>query len=181
MRTFLIIFIFITTIISQTNIKILEATISYIGSHTFHQWTGISNDLSLELNCIEKDENCDYLFSVPWVSFNSGNDNRDNNMIYYINAYEFQNIIMTFKKVHLDSLQQDNSKVLNLIGTLSIAGADKKISIPLKIDINNSHFDLKSEFIIKLPDYQIERPTLLMIPIKNEIVINISLKGLITN
>ena len=90
----LLIIVIISCLFSQTNIKILKAEISYNGSHPFHQWTGISKDLSLDLNCIEKDKMCDYLFSVPWISFNSGNDNRDNNMFYYVNAYEFQKIEM---------------------------------------------------------------------------------------
>ena len=85
----LIIFIFISTIFAQADVKITEAVISFTGSHPFHDWTGISTDLKLDLNCSDKDETCHYLFSVPWTSFDSGNDNRDNNMLYYVNAYEF--------------------------------------------------------------------------------------------
>lgn len=177
----LLIILLISSLFSQSNVKITEAKISYTGNHPFHSWTGISSDLSLELNCIEKNEACDYLFSVQWMSFNSGNDNRDNNMLYYVNAYEFQNIDFTFKNVKNKSFQQNKTEPLVLNGTLSIAGKNNKISIPLNININNIYFDLKSEFTIKLSDYQVERPTLLMIPIKNEIIINISLKGIITS
>jgi|GEM_PF-1339716 len=174
----LLIFLLISSLFSQSNVKITEAKISYTGNHPFHSWTGISSDLSLELNCKEKDKTCDYIFSIPWVNFNSGNDNRDNNMLYNVNAYEFQNIEMTFNYVQLNSLQHDNTEVLSLDGTLSIAGINNKISVPLNIEIINSHFNVQSEFIIKLSDYQIERPTLLMIPIKNEVLVKIIISGL---
>ncbi len=177
----LLIILLISSLFSQSNVKITEAKISYTGNHPFHSWTGISSDLSLELNCKDKDESCDYLFSIPWMSFNSGNDNRDNNMLYYVNAYEFKNIDFTFKNIKNISILQSNAVPIILEGTLSLAGKNNKISIPLNININSINFNIKSEFTIKLSDYQIERPRLLMIPIKDEIIINISLKGIITN
>ena len=177
MRTFLIIFIFISTIFSQADVKITDSKISFIGSHPFHDWTGISTDLKLDLNCSDKDEPCHYLFSVPWTSFDSGNDNRDNNMLYYVNAYEFHNIKMTFKDVKLDSVQQYNSEAHILEATLSIAGVNKLIYIPIKFEFTESYYELQSEFSLKVSDFNIERPTLLMIPINDEIIIKVKFSG----
>ena len=177
MRKILIIFIFISTIFTQADIKITEAIISFTGSHPFHDWTGISTDLKLDLNCSDNDKTCHYLFSVPWTSFDSRNDNRDNNMLYYVNAYEFHNIKMTFKDVKLDSILKFNSEAHNLEGTLSIAGVNKLIYIPINFEFTESYYKLQSEFSLKVSDFNIERPTLLMIPINDEIIIKVKFSG----
>ena len=155
MRTFLIIFIFISTIFAQAEVKITDSKILFIGSHPFHDWTGISTYLKLDLNCSDKDETCHYLFLVSWTSFDSGNDNRDNNMLYYVNAYEFHNIEMTFKNIKLDFLKQDNSETHILEGTLSVAGVNKQIYIPINFEFTESHYELQSEFSLKVSDFNI--------------------------
>ena len=136
--------------------KITDPIISFTGSHPFHDWTGISTKLKLDMNCPENNESCDYSFTIPWTSFDSGNDNRDNNMLYYVNAYEFHNIKMTFKDVKLDSIQQYNSEAHILEGTLSIAGVNKQIYIPINFEFTESHYELQSEFSLKVSDFNIE-------------------------
>ena len=108
MRLILIIFIFISTIIEQADVKIIDSKISFTGSHPFHDWTGNSTELKLGMNCSEENESCNFIFSIPWTSFDSGNDNRDNNMLYFVNAYEFPIIKMSFININLNQISSKN-------------------------------------------------------------------------
>lgn len=164
---------------SQIDYKISKSIISFTGSHPFHDWTGISNELKLEKKCSQKNTFCKYIFSIPWTSFNSGNDNRDNNMLYYVNAYEYQNIKFTFDNIDLNKL--GNGSHL-LTGILEIAKNKNQLSIPIKLNILDKKIYITSEFEISIKDFNIEQPTLLMIPINEIINIKIDISGeIITN
>ena len=177
MRNFFTIIFYLSIGFSNPKVKINEATIHFTGSHPFHDWTGISTQLDLEMNCSKMDEICDFIFTIPWTSFNSGNDNRDNNMLYYISAFDYPKIEMEFKDVKMNELTKTKNVI---IGNLSMAGEKQNIAISLDFKQNDNQIILNSEFNISLTNYNIERPTLLMIPIKDIVNIHVNIVGDIT-
>ena len=74
----------------------IDTTYSYIkykGEHTFHSWQGISKNIDFNLEC--NDENiCTLEVSTSLENFDSGNDSRDSNMLYYTESLLYP--IVTF-------------------------------------------------------------------------------------
>ena len=174
MKIFFIYFILYYFGFSSDYIVINNSTIQFTGSHVFHDWIGVSSKLESKVSCNEKNTNCSFKFSIPWESFNSRNDNRENNMLYYVNAFDYPNIIMKFENIDLKKLNENGNLIT---GILTINGISESLSIPLEYKINNKKFKIYSSFNISLEKFNIERPSLLLIPIEILIFINVNITG----
>ena len=174
MRIRILFFVFFSTLITQPNVKLTQAIISFTGSHPFHDWTGISTNVNLKTNCLET-EICDFTFTIPWTSFDSGNDNRDNNMLYYVNAFDFPNIEMKFKQIDLSKLIEFENSIT---GILTINGINQNFSIGVDYQLKHNHFKVSSSFDISLDNFKINRPSLLLIPIDDLIYIHVDIDGI---
>ena len=75
-------FIFCDYLINNSN-----SEVKYFGVHPFHEWSGTSSSIKMSASCNENNTICDLIFKVPIISLNSGNDNRDNNMLKHLNAF----------------------------------------------------------------------------------------------
>ena len=152
----------------------IDTTYSYIkysGSHTFHSWSGISNDIDFLLDC--KNDYCAIEISTSLESFNSGNDSRDSNMLYYTESLQYPKVSFkseTFK------FNKEYEQSIDLEGDLYFHGIEKKI--PLKIELTKSKKDLwgTCSFNFELSNFNVDRPSLLMIKISDLIEVEAKLK-----
>ena len=58
-------------------------------------------------NCNRDGFICDFQFKVPVISLNSGNDNRDSNMLNYLKAFSYPEIILDVQNFEI---KEYNSK-----------------------------------------------------------------------
>ena len=173
MRIFLTFIIFCIGFASES-ISINNSTVQFTGSHPFHDWTAVSSQLKTKISCNQNNTICDFNFTIPWTSFDSGNDNRDNNMLYYVNAFDYPNIEMNFEQIDIINL---NDSKKQLTGNLKINGINQIISIPLDFQLIGNHYKARSSFQISLENFNIERPSLLLIPIEDLIYIHVDISG----
>ena len=80
---------------------------------------------------------------------------------------------MEFKKVNINTLPEEKS----LSAVLNINGVKNKILIPINYTLKDFQFTAKSLFQISLDDFNIKRPSLLFVPISNNIDIEVNLSG----
>ncbi len=163
--------LFINFIFCDYKIDNSSSKVKYYGVHPLHEWSGTSSSIIISTNCNEKNTICDLIFKVPIISLNSGNDNRDSNMLKHLNAFTYPEIILEKKNVEIK--EYSNS---NIDCSLTINGKTKKTSIPLTVKKTTStKYVISSRFNISLSDYEIELPKLLFIPIEDKININVRL------
>ena len=93
MRLFFFI-IFLNLIFSNYSIIQSESEIKYFGSHPIYSFTGLSSSIILFSDCNNLDNSCDFKFKVPIISLNSGNDNRDNDMLNCLDFFSYPEIIL---------------------------------------------------------------------------------------
>jgi len=158
----LFLFLLINFLLSdEFNFNSENSYIKYIGQHPLHSWIGISNNFEFNLNLNEN--TFSIYISARLDSFDSNNENRDSNMLYYTESLKYPNV--TFKS---DLIKYTKLKRINIIkGTLNFHGIEKQIIAKVEILENNSTFIGKCNFKIKLSDFNIERPKLLMLSIEN--------------
>ena len=164
--------ILLNFIFSQYSIIQSDSKVEYSGKHPMHAFKGQSSAIILYSNCSNKDNSiCDLKFKVPIISLNSGNDNRDSNMLNYLEAFSYPEIILEAQDFEI----KEFSSKLNSF-EFTIHGVSQVITIPLTIKkINSNHYQVQSKFSILLDEFNIPVPKLLFIPIDNEIRVNVSL------
>ena len=171
MRKLIFIFVLSTNFLSSQEILRIDnsiSSISYSGTHFLHNWDATNENISglIELN----DNQISKIGVIAKVKdFKSGNSSLDSNSYRVLNALRIPNIVFRSKET-VDSLD-----VVNVSGTISFHGIEKDLNVLLDKSTENNNISLTGKFIINLSDFNIERPSLLLQKINNEIDIDIKL------
>lgn len=171
-----VLFLFVGGIFPNFQVDKTESTISYVGSHPFHEWQGISSQIEIETDCHAKRDDCNATITVPLISFISGNDNRDSNMLFYVDGFSFPVVKISFSHVNISNLLSIEESTY-IAGEIDFHGYKIIQEIPLFIASDKNTISIRSNFSIQLNSFDIKRPSLLMIPIKNDIKINVNISG----
>ena len=171
MRKLIFIFILSANILSAQEILRIDnsiSSISYSGTHFLHNWDATNENISglIELN----DNQISKIGVIAKVKdFKSGNSSLDSNSYRVLDALRIPNIVFRSSEI-VDSLD-----VINVSGTISFHGIEKDLNVLLDNSTENNNISLTGKFIINLSDYNVERPSLLLQKINNEIEIQINL------
>tara|TARA_B100000989_G_scaffold211360_1_gene160432 strand:+ start:644 stop:1165 length:522 start_codon:yes stop_codon:yes gene_type:complete len=145
-----------------------SSSISYSGNHFLHKWSAENTNISGLVNV--EDENIVNIGVIAKVSdFKSGNSSLDSNALRVLEAFQFPNII--FKSINIENL--DNK--VQIDGLIEFHGIEKSISVLANLNKIDNMFQLNGKFTINLSDFSIDRPSLLLRKIDEDIYINFSL------
>lgn len=145
----------------------VDSSIRYVVKHPMHVVNGVSKQLTL-LKKPQFDPNKPHDFSgvkdiplqIAWKSFDSGNANRDSNTLMLVKASQFPNITYV-----IESLAQGVAQ-----GRLYIAGHKQAVTAAVTIDSSNpERLLVKTHSKIKMSDFGIEPPSLLLIAAEDEV------------
>ena len=154
-----------STLLSQEwEIDTTSSYIKYQGEHPLHSWEGISKNIKFKLNC--QNNFCNLDISTPLESFNSGNDSRDSNMLYYTESLIHPNVSFKSNKFKFSG-DFDNS--IDITGTIHLHGIKKELPIKINLLKENNLYVGTCKFNINLSEFEIEKPSLLMIKISDRI------------
>ena len=173
MRLSLLIALF-NLVFSSIEIDKDRSSISYSGSHLFHDWKATTSQIEVNTDCSITSIACDVTVSVPIISFMSGNDNRDSNMLFHVDAFSYPVVTISFSNLNIPKLTS-NSENINFDGEIDFHGKKVIQEIPIFATINDGALVITSNFYILLDSFDIDQPTLIMIPIENQIKIDVKL------
>lgn len=154
--------------------------INFVAVHPTHRVVGTSTQVRGEL---------DYAPSRPldfsgvvgkpiqaaWVSFESGNANRDANMRSAVGAQSYPDITFVPTAV-TETTQAGPALKGKLLGRLYINGVRREIAAPVEIDATNPQLlRVRSKFTIRMTDYNIEPPSLLFVKTDDDVEITVDL------
>ena len=171
MRKLIFIFVLSANILSAQEILRIDnsiSSISYSGAHFLHNWDATNENISglIELN----DNQISKIGVIAKVKdFKSGNSNLDSNSYRVLDALRIPNIVFRSSEI-VDSLD-----VIKVSGSISFHGIEKDLNVLLDKSTENNNISLTGKFIIYLSDFNVERPSLLLQKINNEIEIQINL------
>lgn len=166
-----ILIIIFTSLLNAWQIDTTASQISYKGEHPLHSWEGTSREINFKMDC-EKNI-CELFISVPLNSFDSGNDSRDSNMLYYTESLLYPNVSFKSKKFNFNSV---NDTSIDMSGILDFHGIQKEIPIKVSLSKESNSFIGKCDFDIDITSFNVERPSLLMMKISEIIKIQANLK-----
>ena len=147
-----------------------ESTLTYHVSHPLHQSEGVSHAARGKGLCHAGQ--CDFLIAVPVKSFDSGDSNRDLHMIQVTRGAEFPMVTVRTR------LPESAAAAATVQADLEIQFAGqavqyKQISFQLVTQGNRTR--ITGTIPATLTDFKIDPPSLLTLPVKNEIPIRIEM------
>jgi polyisoprenoid-binding protein YceI len=167
MRLFTLLLILTINNLTSQELKNIDATkssISYTGNHFLHKWSAENNNISGLIKIDNKDVlNIGIVAKV--ADFKSGNSSLDSNSYRVLEALKFPNII--FKSTNISSLNGQSI----IKGLIQFHGIEKNINVNVELNNIDNSTQINGEFTLNLSDFSIDRPSLLLKKIDNEIKI----------
>ncbi len=142
--------------------------IKYSGNHFLHNWDAQNDEISGLLNIENRTiDNVGVIAKVK--DFNSGNSSLDSNAMRVVEALKYPNVIFR------SSLIEQNDDRVYLEGVLEFHGIKQNLKVEGKIESLEDQIKINMDFIIKLSDFEIKRPSLLLRKVEDEILVEINL------
>jgi len=155
---------------ADTQWMLEKSTLTYHVSHPLHQSEGVSHAARGKGVCHEGQ--CDFLIAVPVKSFDSGDSNRDLHMLQVTRGAEFPMVIVRTR------LPEDVSESATIHADVEIQFAGQTVhykQVPFQLVKQGNETRISGTIPATLTDFKIEPPTLLTMPVKNEIPVSVDM------
>ncbi len=147
-----------------------QSTLTYHVSHPLHQTDGVSHAARGKGVC--HDGECDFLIAVPVKSFDSGDSNRDVHMVQATRGAQFPMVAVRTR------LPEADSTAASIHADLEIQFAGQTAhykQVPFRLVTQGNEIRISGTIPATLSDFKIDPPTLLTIPVKNEIPVRVDM------
>ncbi|XAZ81874.1 YceI family protein (plasmid) [Fibrella sp. ES10-3-2-2] len=147
-----------------------KSVMTYTMRHPMHTWDGVSHDVQSVLVYNDLTDRIEAVaVAAKIASFDSQNANRDSHTIEVVEGLKYPRV--TFTSTRID---QAGDK-LNIRGNLSFHGVTKPVIIDgIRAD-KGDWLVATGEFPVKMSEYNVERPSLMMVPTEESFILKFSL------
>ena len=172
-KTNVLIFLLLTSshvLAADTTWVLKQSTLTYHVSHPLHQTDGVSHAARGKGICHEGQ--CEFLIAVPVKSFDSGDSNRDLHMIQVTRGAEFPMVTVRTR------LPESVSGSATIKADLEIQFAGQTahfLQVSLEVTTQGNEKHITGTIPTTLADFKIDPPSLLTMPVKNEIPVRVDL------
>ncbi|MGC1436699.1 MAG: YceI family protein [Terriglobales bacterium] len=147
-----------------------QSTLTYHVSHPLHQSEGVSHAARGKGVCHAGQ--CDFLIAVPVKSFDSGDSNRDLHMVQVTRGAQFPMVTVRTRLPEAAS----TSATINADLEVQFAGQTAQFKqVPFQLATQGNEIKISGTIPATLTDFKIEPPTLLTLPVKNEIPVRVEM------
>jgi len=147
-----------------------QSTLTYHVSHPLHESEGVSHGARGKGICHAGQ--CEFLIAVPVKSFDSGDSNRDLHMLQVTRGAEF--LIVTVRT----RLPESAAALATIHADLEIQFAGQTAQykqVPFKVETQGGETHITGTIPATLTDFKIDPPSLLTMPVKNEIPVRLDM------
>ncbi|HEV3220580.1 MAG TPA: YceI family protein [Candidatus Acidoferrales bacterium] len=147
-----------------------QSTLTYHISHPLHQVDGVSHAARGKGVC--HDGQCEFLIAAPVKSFDSGDSNRDLHMLQVTRGGQFPMISV---RTHLPE-EASGSATIRADLEIEFAGQTATYKqVPFEQVVQGNETRISGTIPATLTDFKIDPPTLLAMPVKNEIPVHVEM------
>jgi hypothetical protein len=147
-----------------------QSTLTYRVSHPLHQTEGVSHAARGKGVC--HTGQCDFLIAVPVKSFDSGDSNRDIHMLQATRGAEFP---MVTVRTRIPESERTSATILVDLD-IEFAGQTAHYKqVQLRLSTQGNETRISGTIPATLSDFKIEPPSLLAIPVKNDIPVRMEM------
>jgi len=147
-----------------------QCTLTYHVSHPLHQTEAVSHAARGKGFCHAGQ--CDFLIAVPVKSFDSGDSNRDLHMLQVTRGAEFPMVIVRTRLPESAA----TSATINVDLEIQFAGQTTQYKqVPFKLETQGGETHITGTIPATLADFKIDPPSLLTMPVKNDIPVRVEM------
>ncbi len=147
-----------------------QSTLTYHVSHPLHATEGVSHAARGKGVCAGGQ--CDFLIAVPVKSFDSGDSNRDLHMVQVTHGAQYPMVIVRTR------LPEDAAASPTIRADLEVQFAGQTAhyrQVLLHVESHGDEARVSGTLPATLSDFKIDPPSLLTIPVKNDIPIDLEM------
>ena len=155
---------------TDTQWALSQSTLSYHISHPLHQVDGVSHAARGKGVC--HGGQCEFLIAVPVKSFESGDTNRDLHMLQVTRGGEFPMVMVR------TTLPETAAGSATIRADLEIQFAGQTAiykQVPFEEVTQGAETKISGTIPATLSDFKIDPPSLLTMPVKNEIPVRVEM------
>ena len=155
-----------------------QSTVVYNMSHPAHSWSGTSRRLSGTITTDANGTVTAASVSAPLQSFDSGNRNRDSNMIEATEAYLYRNV--TFQLTSLTMLPAPTANAnATAEGTLTFHNVRQTVRLPVLVQRSGSGDAVRVQGVldVTLTQFRITPPRLVGVSVRDAIRLTLDLSA----
>jgi hypothetical protein len=147
-----------------------ESTLTYHVSHPLHQSEGVSHAARGKGVCHAGQ--CDFLIAVPVKSFDSGDSNRDLHMLQVTRGAQFPIVSVRTRLPETASA----SATIHADLEIQFAGQTAQYKqITFQLVTQGNQMRISGTIPATLSDFKIDPPSLLAVPVKNEMPVRVDM------
>jgi len=147
-----------------------QSTLTYHVSHPLHQTDGVSHAARGKGVC--HNGQCDFLIAVTVKSFDSGDSNRDLHMIQVTRGAQFPMVTVRTRLPEADA----TSATIHADLEIQFAGQTVQYKqVPFQLVTQKNETRISGTIPVTLSDFKIDPPSLLTLPVKNEIPVRVEM------
>jgi hypothetical protein len=147
-----------------------QSTLTYHVSHPLHTFDGVSHAARGKGIC--QSGQCNFLIAVAVKSFDSGDSNRDLHMLQVTRGAEFPIVTVRTRMPEAASA----SPTINLDLEVQFAGHTFEYKqVPFQRVVQGNETRITGTIPTKVTDFKFDPPSLLTMPIKNDIPVRVEL------
>lgn len=147
-----------------------QSTLTYHVSHPLHQSEGVSKAARGKGVCHAGQ--CDFLIAVPVKSFDSGDSNRDLHMLQVVRGAQFPMVSVRTR------LPEGASASATIRADLEIQFAGHTVEykqVAFQLATQGNQIRISGTIPATLSDFKIDPPSLLAVPVKNEMPVRVEM------
>ncbi len=147
-----------------------QSTLTYHASHPLHSTDGVSHAARGKGVC--HDGQCEFLIAVPVKTFDSGDSNRDLHMIQVTRGAEFPMVMVRTR------LPETASASGSVKADLEVKFAGQTVEykqVPFQLVTQGNETRISGTIPATLADFKIDPPSLLTMPVKNDIPVRVEM------
>jgi hypothetical protein len=147
-----------------------QSTLTYHVSHPLHQVDGVSHAARGKGVCHAGQ--CDFLIAAPVKSFDSGDSNRDLHMLQATRGAQFPIVTVRTRLPETASA----SATVHADLEVEFAGQTSQYKqVPFELATQGNQIRISGTIPATLSDFKIDPPSLLAVPVKNEIPVRVDM------
>lgn len=140
-----------------------NSSITYTMTHPLHTWEGVCKEVDGVVQSDTKSGKIVKVAAVAKVStFDSKNSNRDSHMLEVTDAIKYPTVTFVTTTV------KDDGATLDVTGKITFHNVTKEIHFVASSKMEDKKRILYGNFIVLLEDFNIERPSFMMVKTENE-------------
>ena len=146
-----------------------ESALTYVLVHPMHTVKGVNRDLDCTVDLSSDTVSSQIRVAADVLKFDSGNSNRDSHAMEVVGYRKYPKVSFASTSV------KPGRDGYDVAGDLTFHGQTRPVNFHVTPKLTPGRIEISGQFAVKLSEFGVERPSLMLVPVKDELTIRFDL------